>query len=177
MICKHCNQEVADDAKFCPHCGSPVTSDDISSNDATAASGEDFNQSSSQEQQDTSVHDNYQCQSQSTQTEPSQNYDPNCQVPGKGAATTSLVLGIVSVVLWIAGVTAIVSVVLGIIGLLQANKAKNQGFVGGMQKAGFILSLIGLIGGGLVFVACIACVSIFGIAAASIPAIDFFNYI
>lgn len=175
MICKHCNQEIADDAKFCPHCGSPVALDDMSTNDETTASGTDFNQSS-QEQQGTHTaeQEHYQYQNQSTQSGPGPAYDPNYPVPGKGAATASLVLGIVSVALWVAGMTAIVSVILGIIGLIQANKAKNQGFVGGMQKAGFILSLIGLIGGGLVFVACIACVSIAGIA--SMPLIDFYNY-
>ena len=44
----------------------------------------------------------------------------NQVVPGKGAATASMVLGIIAVVLWFFGVTAIGSVVLGIIGLILA---------------------------------------------------------
>jgi hypothetical protein len=77
--------------------------------------------------------------------------------PGKGAAIGSLVCGIVAVVLWWFGVSAIVSVVLGIVGLILAANAKKAGFQGGMQTAGFVLSLIGLIGGAIVFVACVAC--------------------
>ncbi|HIT57025.1 MAG TPA: hypothetical protein IAA94_03600 [Candidatus Galloscillospira stercoripullorum] len=78
--------------------------------------------------------------------------------PGKGAATGSLVCGIISVVLWFFGYSALLSVILGIVGLVLASKAKKEGFVGGMQTAGFVLSIIGLIGGALVFVACVACV-------------------
>mgnify|MGYP000165781155 CR=1 FL=1 len=39
-------------------------------------------------------------------------------IPGKSAATASMVLGIISVVLWFFGYSAIVSVILGIIGLI-----------------------------------------------------------
>ena len=90
----------------------------------------------------------------------------NQVVPGKGAATASMVLGIIAVVLWFFGVTAIGSVVLGIIGLILAGNAKKAGFNCGIRTAGLVLSLIGLIGGGLVFVACIACAGVIGGAAA-----------
>lgn len=78
--------------------------------------------------------------------------------PGKGAATGSLVCGIISVVLWFFVYSTLLSVILGIVGLVLSSKAKKEGFVGGMQTAGFVLSIIGLIGGALVFVACVACV-------------------
>lgn len=81
----------------------------------------------------------------------------NSNVPGKGQAIASLVLGIISVVLWWFGYSAIVSVVLGIVGLILAGNAKKVGFVGGVRTAGFVLSLIGLIGGAIVLVACVAC--------------------
>lgn len=84
--------------------------------------------------------------------------------PGKGPATASLVLGIISVALWFFGVTSIASLVLGIIGLVCAGKAKKLGCESGIRKAGFILSLIGLIGGAIVFVACVACVGAIGTA-------------
>ena len=42
----------------------------------------------------------------------------NNKIPGKGAATASMVLGIISVVLWFFGYSALVSVILGIIGLI-----------------------------------------------------------
>ena len=81
----------------------------------------------------------------------------NQNVPGKGAAVASLVLGIIAVVLWFFGYTSIVSVILGIVGLVCAGNAKKAGFMGGLRTAGFVLSLIGLIGGGIAFVACVAC--------------------
>ena len=45
----------------------------------------------------------------------------NNKIPGKGAATASMVLGIISVVLWFFGYSALVSVILGIIGLILAS--------------------------------------------------------
>ena len=92
-------------------------------------------------------------------------YSPNGNdVPGKGAATASLVLGIISVVCWFAGYSSLISVVCGIVGLILASNAKKMGFLGGIRTAGFVLSLIGLIGGALVFVACIACIGAVGAA-------------
>lgn len=88
----------------------------------------------------------------------------NQVVPGKGSATASMVLGIISVVLWFFGYSALVSVVLGIIGLVLAGSAKKAGFEGGIRTAGFVLSLIGLIGGALFFVACVACAGAMGAA-------------
>ena len=55
----------------------------------------------------------------------------NDKIPGKGAATASMVLGIISVVLWFFGYSALVSVILGIVGLILAGNAKKAGFVGG----------------------------------------------
>lgn len=83
-------------------------------------------------------------------------------VPGKGAAVASLVLGIIAVVFWFFGYSAIISVVLGIIGLVCASNAQKAGFVGGLRTAGFVLSLIGLIGGAIAFISCVACVGALG---------------
>lgn len=54
----------------------------------------------------------------------------NQNIPGKGAATASLVLGIIAIVCWFFGWSAIVSVVLGVVGLILAGNAKKAGFVG-----------------------------------------------
>ena len=89
----------------------------------------------------------------------------NDNIPGKGQAIASLVCGIISVVFWFFGVSAFLSVILGIVGLVLASQSKKAGFVGGMRTAGFVLSLIGLIFGSIIFVACVACVGIFGTAA------------
>ena len=85
--------------------------------------------------------------------------------PGKSNATASLVLGIIAVVVWFFGYSSILSVILGIVGLIQASKAKELGYQDAIRTAGFVLSLIGLIGGALAFVACVACVSCAGIAS------------
>lgn len=84
-------------------------------------------------------------------------------VPGKGAATGSLVCGIVSVVMWFFGVTTILSLIIGIVGLVLAGKSKKAGFSGGIRTAGFVLSLLGVIFGAVIFVACVACAG--GLAA------------
>lgn len=84
------------------------------------------------------------------------------KAPGTGAATASMVLGIISVILWFFGLSSIISVILSIIGLALAGSAKKAGYVGGVQTAGFVLSLIGLIGGAIAFVACVACVGAVG---------------
>ena len=78
----------------------------------------------------------------------------------KNAAVTSMVLGIVAVVLWFFSFAAVVSVVLGIIGLVYANKAKTEGFRGGFYTAGFVLSLIGLIGGAIVVIVSIIAIGL-----------------
>ena len=92
----------------------------------------------------------------------------NNKIPGKGAAIASMVLGIIAVVLWFFGYSAIVSVVLGIIGLVLAGNAKKAGFEGGIRTAGFVLSLIGLIGGAVCFIACVACVGTLGSLGATL---------
>lgn len=88
-------------------------------------------------------------------------------VPGKGQATASLVLGIVAVVFWFFGVGSILSLILGIIGLVLASMSKKAGFDGGIRTAGFVLSLIGTIGGAIVFVTCVICIGIIGAAGAA----------
>lgn len=97
------------------------------------------------------------------------------KIPGKGAATASMVLGIISVVLWFFGYSALVSIILGIVGLILAGNAKKAGFVGGMQTAGFVLSLIGLIGGAIFFVACVVCIGAIGAAGSSDALRDLLN--
>lgn len=101
--------------------------------------------------------------------------EENNNIPGKGAATASLVLGIISVVLWFFGYSALVSVILGIVGLILAGNAKKAGFNGGIRTAGFVLSLIGLIGGAIFFVACVACVGAIGAADAAGAFDDLFS--
>ncbi|MCR4990402.1 MAG: hypothetical protein K6A38_06015 [Lachnospiraceae bacterium] len=79
-----------------------------------------------------------------------------------GAAVGSLVCGLLAVVCWFFGYSSIVSVILGIIGLVLASSAKKANDTSGLRTAGFVLSLIGLIGGGIVLIACVACIGSLG---------------
>ena len=85
-------------------------------------------------------------------------------IPCKGAAIGSLVCGIVSIVFWFFGVTSILSLVLGVVGLVLASNSKKAGFDGGLRTAGFVLSIIGTVFGALIFVSCIACAGVLGAA-------------
>ena len=95
-------------------------------------------------------------------------YQPNGEIPGKNKAIASLVLGIISVVLWFFGYSSILSVVLGIIGVVMASKSKEEGYDENIRTAGFILSVIGVIGGAIFFVACVTCVGMAGIAGLAV---------
>jgi len=57
--------------------------------------------------------------------------------PGYKAAKISLICGIVGI--FIAGI------ILGIIAILQSNKARNLGYDGGIAKAGFVLGIIDIV--------------------------------
>ena len=95
-------------------------------------------------------------------------YQPNGEIPGKNKAIATLVLGLISVVLWFFGYSSILSVVLGIIGVVMASKSKEEGYDENIRTAGFILSVIGIIGGAIFFVACVACVGMAGIAGLAV---------
>ena len=80
------------------------------------------------------------------------------KIPGKNEAVASLVLGILSLICCFFAYSNILSIILGIIGLVLASTSKKYGYEGGIRTAGFVLSLIGLIISAFVFLACISCV-------------------
>lgn len=80
---------------------------------------------------------------------------------GKGLATASMVLGIVGLVFTFF-INGLIGLILGIIGLVLASKSKQQGFVGPIRTAGFVMSLISVIVGVLAFVLVLACAATIG---------------
>lgn len=77
---------------------------------------------------------------------------------GKNLATGSLVCGIISLICIFFGYGSALGLILGIVGIVLASKAKNAGYEEGMQKAGLVISIIGTILCGITFVACALCV-------------------
>lgn len=76
--------------------------------------------------------------------------------PGKGLAIGSLVCGIVGLVFVWFGYSALISLIAGIVGIILSVNAKKQGFVGGMNIAGLVVSIISAALGGIVFIACVS---------------------
>ena len=78
-------------------------------------------------------------------------------IPGKRAATASLILGLIATILFFlayfpllplgflfSSVLCLVAGIVGIVGVTRAVKAKRLGFAGDRRLAGFALSLLGL---------------------------------
>ena len=116
-FCKQCGSELENGAKFCPKCGAAVEGDAVAK-PASPTSSE------SRQQPEVKV---------------------KSADAGHGLAIGSLVCGIIGIVLWFFGYTCLISVVLGIVGLVLAGNAKKEGNTEGIRTAGFIVSLIALI--------------------------------
>jgi uncharacterized membrane protein len=78
------------------------------------------------------------------------------------SGTTSLILGILSLVCGITGLASLVGTILGIIGIVQGNKNRKHD---PLARTGFILSVIGLVLSSLLFVAFIGFIALFGAMA------------
>lgn len=97
---------------------------------------------------------------------PTPGLNPNIDPPGKGLAIASLVLGIITLLFIF--FFPIGGLVTGIIGIVCASKAKSAGNSSGMQTAGFVCSLVGLVINAFIFVACVACAGVLGTTAGSL---------
>lgn len=68
-----------------------------------------------------------------------------------GQALASLILGIASLVTVVFGVFSFLGIPCGIVGIVMANKAKKAGNEECIRKAGFVMSIVGLVLSALVF--------------------------
>ena len=66
---------------------------------------------------------------------------------------------------WFFGLGALLGVVLGIVGLVLADQAKRAGNIEGIRTAGFVCSLIGLIGSGIAVIIALGAVFALGTLA------------
>lgn len=160
IFCPNCGMQNENGDAFCGNCGSKLAVQ-IEQPDPYAASAE-VAPMVTVEQNDNAI--NY---SQNTPQAYSNVNAMSNPEAGRSHATASLVLGIISVVFWFFGYGAILSLILGFIGLMLAGKAKEEGDTSGTRTAGFVLSLIGLIGGAIVLIACVACVGSVGLLGAA----------
>ena len=74
---------------------------------------------------------------------------------GRSMALASMILGIVGLVFTFL-INTLLGLLLGIAGLVLPGKAKRLGFMGGMRTAGFVMSLISVILGAVLFVLALA---------------------
>lgn len=84
---------------------------------------------------------------------------------GKNLAVASLVCGIISVASMVLniGIGALLGMLLGIAAIVLAVNAKKMGYNEGIQKAGFVLGIIGTVLCGIVFVTCAVCGAALGV--------------
>ena len=82
-----------------------------------------------------------------------------------GKAVASLVVGICAIVSWFFGLGALLGMVLGIVGLVLASQAKKAGNIEGIRTAGFVCSLIGLIGSAIAVIIALGTVFALGTLA------------
>ena len=81
---------------------------------------------------------------------------PSGNIPGKNQAIASLVCGMIAIVFSVLGYSAILSIILGIVGLVLASQSKKAGFTDNLQTAGFVVSLLGVIFGAVMFLFVVA---------------------
>lgn len=116
-FCKQCGSELENGVKFCPKCGAAVDGN-VEVKSASPTPSESRQQAAVKVKSADAGHE---------------------------LAIGSLVCGIIGIVLWFFGYTCLISVVLGIVGLVLAGNAKKEGNTEGIRTAGFIVSLIALI--------------------------------
>lgn len=157
MYCPKCGQQNKDGARFCAFCGEPLGGNSTAQN-----SGQGSGYSNNSPYDSYGQGNGYNTSGYDYNGGGYGGYNgqipANGQQPGSGKATASLVLGIIGIVFWFFGWGVIISLIFGIIGIILSASAKKDGNTSGINTAGFVLSLISLIVGAIVFLACVACV-------------------
>lgn len=147
-FCSNCGAEIPEGTKFCPNCGAAVKIQPVTGTQ-TGAQGASGNQ----------AQNNY---NQGNSYQPAAYKSSSSGEEGHGLAIGSLVCGIIGVVCWFFGAGSFLSIILGIVGLVLAGNSKKSGNSEGVRTAGFILSLIALIVGIIVFLYVVVVLSLFG---------------
>ena len=138
MYCTNCGNYNPEEAKTCSACGTPIGTTNGATQENATSGYQPYNPQQNYGQ---------------TSCAPQQNSHPT-EIPGKGAGVASLVLGIVSLVLFCVYFFSIPAGIAGIItGCISVSKAKAVGAKSGMGVAGIVCSVIGMLIAILVIVA------------------------
>ncbi len=167
MYCKKCGTKLQEGQKFCPTCGTPTDASAASGTTGTGQqAGQQYQQANRQYQQTNQQYRQTNQQYQQYQ-QPQQYQQYQEDIPGRAEAIASMVLGIIAILFWFLGWSSVISIILAVIGLILASNSKKKGYDSGIQTAGFVLSIVSLFGGILIFIACVACTGL-GIATLSL---------
>jgi len=137
MYCSKCGTLLSENDMYCSKCGTSVQlqqgyGQPQQPYQQTQEPQQQIYQPQQQPQQET-----YQHQQQPNQPQ-QQNYRQPQEQPGQGAAIAALVCGLVGILFF--------GIILGVIAIVQGNKAKNLGNTSGMAQAGFVLGIIDVVG-------------------------------
>ena len=178
-MCSSCGYNNEDDATYCAACGAPFSSAESESIVKADTPPVDFNYGGPVNENTPPTDFNYSYNSPADDNGPvstsgSSAYTENgnsSNQAGSGLANASLVLGIISILCIVASwmYLSIVSIILGIIGLVLASSAKKEGNKSGIRTAGFVTSLIGLILGVVCLVSCACVFTVAGVTLAAYP--------
>ena len=171
-ICGSCGSQMPDEALVCGNCGTPLQASQIPQEQDSQQ--QDFPQQSYQQQ-------DFPQQPYQQQDFPQQPYQPmgyqqpiNMNPNAKNKAIAALACGIVGLVFsffgWASsGITAVLGLILCIVGIVLAVKARNEMPVGvpgrGMATGGLVCAIIGAVLSGIIalctlcVLACAACAS------------------
>ena len=138
MFCSNCGANIPEDAKACHVCGVPVEQPDFQQSIQEQTAEQQMPQEQSVYQQPVYQPPFYQSAAYSQPIPQKQ------EVPGKGMAVASLVLGIVSILLCLGFVAFLCGVIGLILSIVAMNKAKAVGMKNGMAVAGLVCSCIGV---------------------------------
>lgn len=117
MICKNCGFDNNDQAQFCVSCGTPLEQPVEQQNYQQP----NYQQPNYQQQPYNNVYNQYQ---------------QPANVPGKGFAIASMILGILSFLCF--------PFITGLLGIIFGGVAKSKGYRGGMATAGIVCGIIGV---------------------------------
>lgn len=177
-FCENCGTQIPEGQSFCPNCGTPVKASETPAEQPAAeqnnvadqpaaaeGSAEESAQpavtesGAEQSAQPAETVNTVEQQTAPQYTAPQPDTAPEASNAGKPFHITSLVLGILSLILSLfpLGMASIIPLIMGVVGIVMYVVGKKRGTRSGAGTAGLVTSILGVILAGITFVACVAC--------------------